>query len=61
MATMEYHAVDDYDQTCDDVEETLGFVPGFLDALPEEDLVNEWPSFKKCAVGETEIPPKIAS
>ena len=58
MAQMEYHAKDDYQQTRDDVEATLGFVPGFLDALSEEDLVNEWPSFKKYNLGETEIPPK---
>ncbi|WP_255195227.1 carboxymuconolactone decarboxylase family protein [Halorarius litoreus] len=58
MATMEYHAKDDVQQTREDIEETLGFVPGFLDALSEEDLVNEWPTFKKYNFGETEIPAK---
>lgn len=47
-----------YETTTDEIEETLGFVPGFLDALPEEDLVNEWPTFRKYLVGETEIPAK---
>ncbi len=55
---MEYHAKDSYQETRADVEATLGFVPGFLDALPEEDLVNEWPTFKKYNVGETQIPAK---
>lgn len=58
MATMEYHAKDDYNETRADVEETLGFVPEWLEALPKEDLINEWPSFKKYTFGETEIPAK---
>ena len=55
---MEYHAKDDYQETREDIEATLGFVPGWLEALADEDLVNEWPSFKKYTVGETEIPAK---
>lgn len=47
-----------YENTIDDIEETLGIVPGFLDGLPDEDLVNEWPTFKKYLVAETEIPAK---
>jgi len=47
-----------YDRTISDIEETLGTVPGFLEALPVEDLTNEWPTFKKYLVAETEIPPK---
>ncbi len=49
---------DSYETTTDDIEATLGIVPGFLEALPEEDLVNEWPTFKKYLVTETEIPAK---
>jgi AhpD family alkylhydroperoxidase len=58
MAQMEYHAKDDYRETREDVEGTLGFVPEWLDALSEEDLINEWPSFNKYTFGETEIPAK---
>lgn len=47
-----------YDETLDDIEQTLGQVPGFMAALPEDDLVSEWPQFKKYTVGETEIPGK---
>ena len=47
-----------YEQTREDVEETLGMVPGFFDALDEQDLVNEWPNYKRYAFEETEIPPK---
>lgn len=47
-----------YEETREDVEETLGFVPGYFDALAEQDLVNEWPTFKRYAFEETEIPPK---
>lgn len=49
---------ENYRSTIDDVETTLGTVPGFLETLPEGDLVNEWPTFKKYLVGETEIPAK---
>lgn len=47
-----------HDETVADIEETLGFVPGFMQGLPEEDLVREWPTFKTYVLGETEIPPK---
>jgi len=48
----------DHDETLQDVEETLGTVPGWLDALPPADAVDEWPFFKRYLVGEWEIPPK---
>ncbi len=47
----------DVEATLRDIEETLGFVPGFWE-LNDEDLVNEWPNFKRYALGETAIPPK---
>jgi AhpD family alkylhydroperoxidase len=47
----------DVEATRDDIEETLGFVPGFWE-LNDTDLVNEWPTFKRYAFEETEIPPK---
>ncbi|MFC4359477.1 carboxymuconolactone decarboxylase family protein [Halobium salinum] len=47
----------DVEATRADIEETLGFVPGFWE-LNDEDLVNEWPNFKRHAFEETAIPPK---
>lgn len=49
---------DTYETTANDIEATLGIVPGFLEALPEEDLTNEWPTLKKYLVTETQIPAK---
>ena len=47
-----------YGETRRDIEETLGLMPGYFDALAETDLVNEWPNFKRYALEETEIPAK---
>ncbi len=47
-----------YEETREDIEETLGIVPGWLDDLPPEDLVHEWPLNRRYLVGEWEIPPK---
>ncbi|WP_254864165.1 carboxymuconolactone decarboxylase family protein [Halovivax gelatinilyticus] len=47
-----------YDETVTDIEETLGIVPGYLTALPEQELINEWPILKRFLFGETEIDPK---
>ena len=47
----------DVESTRADIEETLGFVPGFWE-LNDEDIVNEWPNFKRYEFGETAIPPK---
>lgn len=47
----------DVDVVREDIEETLGFVPGFWE-LNDEDLVNEWPNFKRHMTEETAIPPK---
>ena len=47
-----------YDETVTDIEETFGLMPGFLEALPEQEVVNEWPNMKRFMFGETEIPPK---
>lgn len=41
-----------------DLEATYGMVPPPLDTIPEDDAVQEWPTFKKYTVGESEIPPK---
>jgi AhpD family alkylhydroperoxidase len=47
-----------YQETLTDIEDTLGFVPGFMEAVPEDALVHEWPVFKQYTLGESEIPPK---
>ena len=47
-----------YEETREDIEENFGLVPGFFDALDEQDLVNEWPNYKRYALEETEIPAK---
>ena len=45
-----------YRETREDIEESLGLVPGYFDELNEQDLVNEWPNFKRYALEETAIP-----
>lgn len=47
-----------YDEMLTDIKESLGFVPGFMAAVPEEALVHEWQVFKQYTLGETVIPPK---
>jgi AhpD family alkylhydroperoxidase len=47
-----------YDETLADIEESIGLVPGFMAAIPEDALVHEWPVFKQYALGESVIPPK---
>jgi len=47
-----------YTEAKADLEETFGMVPAPLDGIPEDDAVQEWPTFKKYTVGESEIPPK---
>ena len=47
-----------YEETVAEMEETLGMVPPPLDAIPEDDAVAEWPTFRKYITEETAIPPK---
>lgn len=47
-----------YEETVADIEESLGILPGYLEALPEQELMNEWPNMKRFFFGETEIDPK---
>lgn len=47
-----------YQETLAEIKETIGIVPGFMKALPEEVLVHDWPLWKKYSLGETEIPGK---
>ncbi len=47
-----------YEDTLEDMRKSLGIVPGFMKALPRDVLENEWPSFKKYTLGESEVPGK---
>jgi AhpD family alkylhydroperoxidase len=47
-----------YDDTLKEIETTLGIVPGFMSALAEDVLIQEWPLMKKYVVGESKIPGK---
>ena len=47
-----------YEDTLKDIETTIGLVPGFMKALPEDVLVQDWPLFKKYSLGESLIPAK---
>ena len=42
----------------DDIKETLGKVPGFIQNLPDDTLEQEWGLFKRFEIQETSIPPK---
>jgi len=48
----------DIDNTLKDIKKTMGIVPGFMKALPDEALVHEWPIWKKYTLEESEIPEK---
>ena len=48
----------EYEDTLNDIKATLGIVPDFMKALPEDVLVHDWPLFKKYTSGETVIPAK---
>lgn len=47
-----------YENTLKDIEKTLGIVPGFMKALPQDVLVADWALWKKYSLGESEIPAK---
>lgn len=47
-----------YEETREEIEESLGIVPGYFEELNEPDLVNEWPNFRRYALEETAIPAK---
>ena len=48
-----------YDETVTEIEDAFGMVPGYLDALPDQELVNEWPNLKRFLFGETKLDPKV--
>ncbi len=41
-----------YDETLGDIEDHFGMVPDYLRALPEQDLVIEWPAMRRFIFGE---------
>lgn len=47
-----------YQETLTDIEETIGSVPGFMETVPEDAMIHEWPVFKQYVLGESDIPPK---
>jgi len=47
-----------YENTLKDIEKTLGIVPGFMKALPQDVLAADWALWKKYSLGESEIPAK---
>lgn len=48
----------EYEDTLKEIKKTMGSVPGFMKALPEEALVHEWPIWKKYTLEESGIPEK---
>ena len=47
-----------YNETVTEIEDTFGIMPGYLEALPEQDLINEWPNLERFMFGAGEINPK---
>lgn len=41
-----------YDGTLKDIENTMGIIPGFMKALPEDVLIHDWPLWKKYSLGK---------
>ena len=35
-----------YQQTIEDIRNTYGRIPGFMNVLPQEKMVQDWPSWK---------------
>jgi AhpD family alkylhydroperoxidase len=48
----------EYEDALNDTEKSLGIVPGFMKALPQDVLVHDWPLFKKYTLGESKLPAK---
>ncbi len=42
-----------YENTLEDIEKTLGVVPGFMKFFPREKLIRDWPSWK--SLGEIDM------
>jgi AhpD family alkylhydroperoxidase len=48
----------EYERTLNEIKTTIGIVPGFMKALPEDVLIHDWPLWKRYSLEETEIPAK---
>jgi AhpD family alkylhydroperoxidase len=48
----------EYEDTLKDVRETFGMVPGFIEALPHDVVIHDWPLMKKYTLGQSKIPSK---
>lgn len=48
----------EYENTLADIKKTIGIVPGFMKALPEEVLIHDWILWKKYTMEESKIPRK---
>lgn len=48
----------EYEDTLQDIEKSLGIVPGFMKGLPQDVLVQDWPLMKRYTLGESRIPAK---
>jgi len=44
-----------------DIEETLGFVPQWLEVIPEQNIESEWSQIKDWELADTAIPSKYKS
>lgn len=47
-----------YAETQEEIEATLGTMPGFFEGIPDEALVAEWPTFQRYTLDESVIPAK---
>ena len=50
--------MEEYEEIIKDIKKTIGLVPGFMKALPQEVLIHDWSLWKKYTLGTTEIPGK---
>jgi AhpD family alkylhydroperoxidase len=56
--TKEVMQMGDYEETLEDIETSLGIVPGFMKNLADDVLIKEWSLFKKYVLGKSAIPAK---
>jgi AhpD family alkylhydroperoxidase len=47
-----------YEQTRNEIEKTFGLIPGFMNGVPQDVLVQMWPVMKTYIFGQTRIPAK---
>jgi AhpD family alkylhydroperoxidase len=47
-----------YEETRSEIEKTFGLIPGFINGVPQDVLVQMWPVMKTYIFGQTRIPAK---